>query len=82
MDTAELTEELRQVKARLAGITINARKTAEVLLSLNRDVLWFERRMRDIARATAASPERLRHIASEALIKAKRRRARTMAKGA
>lgn len=59
----------------------NARKTAEVMLSLNRDVLWFERRMRDIARATAASADRLRTLATKAVEKGKRRRARTMTRG-
>lgn len=59
-------------------IVVSQKETAELALSLNRDVLWLERELRNIAKAKACGADRLREIAAEALEKAKKRRKRTM----
>lgn len=60
-------------------MAMDARRQADLVLALHRDVRWLERELKRIARATAVNnPDKLRMIAAEAIEKAKRRSKRTL----
>lgn len=77
MDT---TTELTKAHVRISELAKDRHETAELMLSLNRDVLWLERELRRIVKAKACTADRLRAIAADTLEKAKKRRKRTMSR--